>query len=256
MRQKTLMRLSSARAACGRPAGCAAATPVAANSALASAGPAIEVPGSPMPPGASPFSHEMDLDRGRFVDPHHPIIVEVALLHPAFRDRDLVIERGRESEDEAALDLRLDAVGIDDGAAIDRRRHAADRDLAVVVDLRLDDRRDIGAEHALAGAPRVRPAREARRPKPPFPPRDRGRREAAAPSRDVPAERRPDPAPRRAPARRRSFRRRRCCVPAHASPEAGRHAGRLGAHVFDMKVRRVVGKIDRAVDRVRRRPRS
>ncbi len=30
-------------------------TPVAANSALASAGPAIEVPGSPMPPGASPF---------------------------------------------------------------------------------------------------------------------------------------------------------------------------------------------------------
>ena len=30
-------------------------TPVAANKALASAGPAIEVPGSPMPPGASPF---------------------------------------------------------------------------------------------------------------------------------------------------------------------------------------------------------
>jgi uncharacterized Fe-S cluster-containing radical SAM superfamily protein len=34
----------------------------------------------------------------------------------------------------------------------------------------------------------------------------------------------------------------------HASQEAGRHAGRLGTHVFDMKVRRVVGKIDRAVD--------
>ena len=31
------------------------------------------------------------------------------------------------------------------------RRHAADRDLAIGVDLRLDDRRDIGAEHALAG---------------------------------------------------------------------------------------------------------
>src|ERR1700729_1464276 len=35
-----------------------------------------------------------------------------------------------------------------------------------------------------------------------------------------------------------------------ASPEAGRDGGRLGVDIFDMKVRRVVGKIDRAVDRV------
>src|SRR5580700_8999769 len=93
----------------------------------------------------------MDLDRGRFVDAHHPVIVEVALLHAAFGDRDLVIEGGRKPEDEAALDLRLDAVGIDNRAAIDRGRHAADRNLAIVVDLRLRDRRNVRAEHALAG---------------------------------------------------------------------------------------------------------
>jgi hypothetical protein len=46
------------------------------------------------------------------------------------------------------LDLRLDAIGIDDPAAIDRRHAAAESDLAVVVDLCLHDRGDIGAEHA------------------------------------------------------------------------------------------------------------
>ena len=42
-------------------------------------------------------------------------------------------------------------------AAIDRRRHAADRDLAVVVDLGFQDRSDIRAEHALAGDPASNP---------------------------------------------------------------------------------------------------
>ena len=85
----------------------------------------------------------MDLDRGRFVDAHHSIVVEVALLHPPFGDGDFIVERGGEPEDEAALNLRLDAVRVDDRAAIDRRRHVADRDLAIGVDLGLDDRRNI-----------------------------------------------------------------------------------------------------------------
>jgi hypothetical protein len=34
----------------------------------------------------------------------------------------------------------------------------------------------------------------------------------------------------------------------HAAPEAGRHSAGLRVHVFDMNVRRVVGKIDRPVD--------
>src|SRR6202044_1564543 len=103
---------------------------------------------------------EMDVDRRRLVDAHHSIVVEVALLHPPFGDRDFVIERGGEPEDEAALDLRLDAVGIDNRAAIDRGRHAADRDLAIGVDLRLDDRRDIRAEYALTGDPASNPRRQ------------------------------------------------------------------------------------------------
>jgi hypothetical protein len=70
---------------------------------------------------------------------------------------DLVTERGGEPEDEAALDLRLDSVGIDNRAAIDRGRYPADRNLAMGVDLRLDDRRDIGAEHDLAGNPASSP---------------------------------------------------------------------------------------------------
>jgi hypothetical protein len=102
----------------------------------------------------------MDLYCRRFIDPHHPVIVEVALLHPSLGDRDLVVEGGCEAEDEAALDLRLDPVGIDRRAAVDRRRHTAERDLAVVVDLSLDDRRDIRAEHALASHPASDPRRK------------------------------------------------------------------------------------------------
>ena len=225
-------------------------TPVAAKSALASAGAAIEVPGSPMPPGACAVPDQMNVDRRRLIDPHHPIIVEVALLHPPFGERDLIVERRGEPEDEAALDLRLDAVRIDNLAAIDRRRHAADRDLAVGVDLGLEDRRDIRAEHALAGHPASGP---------------RGKR--AAPPRLLGGEIEAGEKPRllrqmRAaegdPILPRGVRElvdealddEDIVAGTDAAPEAGRNAGRLGANIFDVKVRRVVGNIDGAVDRI------
>jgi hypothetical protein len=46
------------------------------------------------------------------------------------------------------LDLCLDAIGIEDPTAIDRHHDAAESDLALVVDLCLHDRGDIGAEPA------------------------------------------------------------------------------------------------------------
>ena len=151
---------------------------------------------------------------------------------------------------EAALDLRLDGVGIDNRAAIDRGRHAADRNLAIGVDLRLDDRRDIGAKHALAGHATSNP-----------------RRKRASPARLLRREIEAGEQPRllrkvRPPEGDRVLLRgvrelvdealndEDVVTRADASPEAGPHAGRLDAHIFDMNVRRVVGKIDRAVDRV------
>src|SRR3984885_2481988 len=192
----------------------------------------------------------MDLDRGRFVDPHHPVIVEVALLTPAFGDRDLVIEGSRTPEDEAALDLRLDAVGVDGRAAIDRRRDAPDRDLAVVIDLRLHDRRGKRAEHALAGHPvsnsrgkRASPARLFRR-KIETGEKPRLFFEMGSPEGD-----------RILPRGMRqlvdeTLDDEDIVAGSPASPKAGRHGRRFGMDVFDVKVRRGVGKTDRAVDRV------
>ena len=39
-------------------------------------------------------------------------------------------------------------------------------------------------------------------------------------------------------------------VRSDAAPEAGRHSGRLGAHIFDLQVGNVVGNVDGAIDRV------
>jgi hypothetical protein len=176
----------------------------------------------------------MDLDRGRFVDPHHSIIIEVALLHPAFGDHDLVVEGGREPEDEAALDLRHDAVGIDDRAAIDHRHHAADRDLSLAVDLGLHDRRDIRAEHALAGYPASNSCRKSASPTRLF----RRKIEADEKPRVLREMRSPEGGWILTSGVRQlvdeTLDDKNIVSRAHASPEAGRHAGRL-----DMEVPRV-----------------
>jgi hypothetical protein len=44
---------------------------------------------------------------------------------------DLAIERRRDAEDDRALDLRPDGIGIDDGAAIDRAHDPTDANRAI-----------------------------------------------------------------------------------------------------------------------------
>ena len=81
----------------------------------------------------------MHLDPGRILEPHDRIGVEIALLDAAVPDGDLVVERGREAVDHAALELHFDRARIDDMAAVDRDRHPLDLHLALLVDRHLGD---------------------------------------------------------------------------------------------------------------------
>ena len=73
----------------------------------------------------------MHFDHGRFVDPQHVVLIEVALLHAAFVDRDFAFQRRRQSVDDGAADLLLEDRGIDDMSAIDRADHAMNPHLAL-----------------------------------------------------------------------------------------------------------------------------
>jgi hypothetical protein len=61
----------------------------------------------------------VDLDGRRLIDAQDLVRVEIGLLDTAVLDCDLAIERRRDAEDNRALDLRPDGIGVDDGAAID-----------------------------------------------------------------------------------------------------------------------------------------
>src|SRR5690349_13278436 len=65
----------------------------------------------------------MHLDRRSLVEAQCPIVVEVALLNAAIADRDLAEQSSCQAENDTAFDLRLDRVGVDDYAAIDRAYH-------------------------------------------------------------------------------------------------------------------------------------
>jgi hypothetical protein len=70
------------------------------------------------------------------------------LLDTAVLQRDLAMERRRDAEDDCALDLGADGVGICDGAAVDRADDAADANRSVHFDL--GDVRHVGPETAIA----------------------------------------------------------------------------------------------------------
>ena len=123
--------------------------PVTAKIALAIAGAMPIVPGSPMPPGASPFFTRCTSIVRRFVDAQDAIVVEIMLLDAAALQRDLAPQRGADAEDDAALDLRHDRVGVDDLAAIDGANHAPDLDLALLRHLDLGDLGKVGAHGEL-----------------------------------------------------------------------------------------------------------
>ena len=67
----------------------------------------------------------MDFDRRRFVHAEHLIGIEVGLLDTAVLERDLATKGRGGAEDNSTLDLRLNRVGVYDGAAIDRTYDAA-----------------------------------------------------------------------------------------------------------------------------------
>ena len=72
----------------------------------------------------------MDLDCRRFIDAKHLVTVEVCLLNTSVLKRNLAIECGRDTKDCRALNLRLDRIGIDRGAAVDSTDNAPDTNIA------------------------------------------------------------------------------------------------------------------------------
>ncbi len=74
----------------------------------------------------------VDLDGRRLVHAQHLISVEIGLLDTAVLQCDLAIERRRDAEDDRALNLRPDGIGVDDGAAIDCADDPADANRAIL----------------------------------------------------------------------------------------------------------------------------
>src|SRR5262249_56332733 len=64
--------------------------------------------------------NDVDVDRRGLVHAQHLVGVEIGLLDPAVLQRDIAMQRRRDAEDDRALYLRPHAIGIDDGAAVDR----------------------------------------------------------------------------------------------------------------------------------------
>src|SRR2546428_309717 len=103
------------------------------------------------PSGRLAAFHDVNLDCRRLVHPQHRVIVEIALLDATALQRDLSAERRGEAEDDRALDLRPDGIGIDDGAAIDRADHAPDANRSVLRHLDFGNLRQIAREDELDG---------------------------------------------------------------------------------------------------------
>src|SRR5262249_43550466 len=90
--------------------------------------------------------HQHDVDPRRLVDTQHAVVAEVRLFDTAVLDRDLAVKGGRQAEDDAALHLRTNRVGIDLDAAGDRAPNAGGIHRAILVDADLHDLRHKAAE--------------------------------------------------------------------------------------------------------------
>src|SRR6266567_9615201 len=62
---------------------------------------------------------DVDLEGRRLIHAQDLVSIEIGLLDTAVFQRDLAMECRRDAEDDRALDLCPDGIGIDDGAAID-----------------------------------------------------------------------------------------------------------------------------------------
>ena len=72
----------------------------------------------------------LDIDDRSLIDAQHFIVGEVGLLDPAIFERDFAPQGGRDAEDDAALHLRHDDIGIDGDTGIDDAHDAIDMHLA------------------------------------------------------------------------------------------------------------------------------
>ncbi len=102
--------------------------PVAANTALATAGASGGVPGSPTPPHSWEYlfsgREEIRLDLGHLVHAQSAIVVEVGLLNLPLVQCDLSVKHRTQSIDDGALHLGFDNTWIDDIAGVDHAYHA------------------------------------------------------------------------------------------------------------------------------------
>src|SRR5438093_670729 len=105
--------------------------------------------------------NEMRADlRRRRVDASHLVVVEVRLLDPAGLEADLANGRKADAPHDGAFELRPDAIGIDNGAAIEGDVHARDRQLPVGADRRFNDNRGIADEAAVRRDPEAMASRQ------------------------------------------------------------------------------------------------
>ena len=147
----------------------------------------------------------------------------------------------------AALDLRPDGVGIDDGAAIDRADDAPDANRAVLRHFDFGDLRHVGREDELERDAAADPLRQRLSPAGLF----RGKLEDGLGAGRLVEESQPI-------GDRILLRRRRQFVHEafghedivrrpDAAPEGGRNARRLHPHILDVHVREGIDQIDRAL---------
>src|SRR6266403_709892 len=71
-------------------------------------------------PDVSTARHQMDVDPRRIRKAHHAISVEIALHSGAILDRDLSVQRGRQTKDHGALSLLGDGLRVDHMTGIER----------------------------------------------------------------------------------------------------------------------------------------
>ena len=87
----------------------------------------------------------MNFDHGRVLHARDAEVAVGRLLRGAVPESDATFQRGGNSPDDSAFGLLLDADGIDDEAAIDRRNHPLDFDVAAFIDVDVDDISDVRA---------------------------------------------------------------------------------------------------------------
>src|SRR5580700_1967135 len=106
-------------------------------------------PGLTNTPGSLDAWNQMNFNFRRFIDAHHPIIIEVALLNASLGERDLAMKRCSEPKDDASLKLRDNRVWIHHDSAVDRADATPHIDLAMLVNLDFSDRGEIGTKGIL-----------------------------------------------------------------------------------------------------------